>query len=74
MVQGALHKENRAFLGTSPLFVQLCRCCLDQTVERFVSQRKAQAAGGTGPETFKKKKKNRRKKRRKQTSVTFLNS
>lgn len=44
------HKENRACLRTSPGFVQLCRCCLDQTVERSVSQRKAQAAGGTSPE------------------------
>lgn len=63
VVQCAVHKESRACLRTSPGFVQLCRCCLDQTVERSVSQRKAQAAGGTSPEILKKKKKARKKKR-----------
>ena len=61
VVQCAVHKENRACLRTSPGFVQLCRCCLDQTVERSVSQRKAQAAGGTSPEILKKKKPEKKK-------------
>ena len=74
VVQCAVHKESRACLRTSPGFVQLCRCCLDQTVERSVSQRKAQAAGGTSPEILKKKKKRQKKKKRKQTSIIFLNS